>query len=545
MLKVINVIYNTMDVIHEVTKDSNFKGPNEYKINRHLSLKLENDRTIVYVNGKRFRNCKYLLLNFNEETNDNFGGIDSIDEVAEILNHDLHGNFTKNSKISPKEEFWGHCSNLQAWAENDYDSRLLHSNLSFPLLKRLAKEGDPQAKRVFKEEIVKRIESEYQNVVHYLIKEGYLEHLEREELVYLKNSIKNFEITKIIGKFFFNKELFDFSALFLERTLKLHPSDKESQELLREIYETDEEKIARYLKILEKDPNRKKLKAKLIELYNERKEFNSALNILDSDIATEYTRETHELIKAIKQIENESESEQLELWNRVCTKLIQIIIIHSNPVLSRYIYNPRERTYRVKVLSKEVVYFSKKALEIKPSNLKFKEHLGKIFYLLERYDEAINIYEQLIESNSHNRDYKFKLGKLYIKIKKYGKAINVLKEFEWDTIKSLNFENIFKREEYKFYLFSFWKAIGSFFYQEENYYKASEIFRDLLDFNTESFFLRTVQEVSVLNRLIKCYRKTNQIDQIYELMDMELSEYGQKNDFPTNYTKLIKKYSQE
>ena len=534
-----------MDVIHELTKDSKFKGPNEYKINKYLSLKLENDRTIVYVNGKRFRNCKYLLLNFNEETNEKFGGIDSIDEVAEILNHDLHGNFTKSSKISPKEEFWGHCSNLQAWAENEYDSRLLHSNLSFPLLRRLAKEGDPQAKRVFKEEIVKRIESEYQNVVHYLINEGYLGHLEKEELVYLKNSLKNFEITKIIGKFFFNKELFEFSALFLERTLELHPSDKECQELLREIYETDEEKIARYLKILKKDPKRKKLKAKLIELYNKRQEFNRALDILDSDIATDYTKQTYELIKAIKQIENESISEQLELWNRVCTKLIQIIIIHSNPVLSRYIYNPRKRTHRVRVLSKEVVYFSKKALEIKPSNLKFKEHLGEIFYLLERYDEAIKIYEQLIKSNSNNRDYKFKLGKLYIKIKKYGKAINILKEFEWDTIKSLNFENIFKREEYKFYLFSFWKAIGNFFYQEENYHKASEVFRDLLDFNTESFFLRTVQEVSVLNRLIKCYRKTNQIDQIYELMDMELSEYGRKNDFPNNYMELIKKYSQE
>jgi len=532
-----------MDVIHEVSKDSNFKGPKEYRVNKYLTLKLENERTIVYVNGKRFRNCKYLLLNFNEKINNQARGINSIDEVAEMLNHDLHGNFTKSSKISPKEEFWGHCSNLQAWAENDYDSRLLHSNLSFPLLKRLTKVGDPQAKRVFKEEIVKRIESEYLNVVHYLIKEGYLVHLEKEELLYLKNSLKNFEITKIMGKFFFNKELFEFAAIFLERTLELNPSDEECQELLREIYETDEEKIARYLKILKKDPNRKKLKAKLIVLYYKSQEFNKALDILDSDIATEYTKETHELIKEIKEIEKENISEQLELWSRVCTKLIQIIIIHSNPVLSRYIYNPRESTHRVKVLSKEVVYFSKKALEIKPSNLKFKEHLGEIFYLLERYDEAIQIYVELIQSTPHKREYKFQLGKLYIKIKKYGKAIDILKDFEWDTIKSLNFENIFKREEYKFYLFSFWKTIGNFFYQEENYYKASEVFRDLLDFNTESFFLRTVQEVSVLNRLIKCYRKTNQIHRIYELMDMELSEYGRKNDFPNNYTKLIKKYS--
>ena len=35
--------------------------------------------------------------------------------------------------ITPKQEFWAHCSNLQTWNENYYDTRLIHTNLAFPL----------------------------------------------------------------------------------------------------------------------------------------------------------------------------------------------------------------------------------------------------------------------------------------------------------------------------------------------------------------------------------------------------------------------------
>ena len=39
---------------------------------------------------------------------------------------------------------------------------------AFPLLKQLTDVGDPLAKRVFKEEIVKRIESNYEPVINFL-----------------------------------------------------------------------------------------------------------------------------------------------------------------------------------------------------------------------------------------------------------------------------------------------------------------------------------------------------------------------------------------
>ena len=84
--------------------------------------------------------------------------------------------------------------NLQVWNENKYDSRILHSNLAFPLLRALVKLGDPLAKKVIKEEIAQRLASGYPSVVKYLINQGYLEYLNEEELDTLlddRNFIKN------------------------------------------------------------------------------------------------------------------------------------------------------------------------------------------------------------------------------------------------------------------------------------------------------------------------------------------------------------------
>ncbi len=84
--------------------------------------------------------------------------------------------------ISPEIEFWAHCSNLQAWVENEYDATLLHSNIAFPLLKKLGEVGDLKAKKIFKEQIAKRFISGFFPTMLYLLKEGYLEYLCGEEV---------------------------------------------------------------------------------------------------------------------------------------------------------------------------------------------------------------------------------------------------------------------------------------------------------------------------------------------------------------------------
>jgi hypothetical protein len=169
----------------------------EFTINELLVLKLEGGRTNIYIGGKYFFNCKRLLLNIPKKDVHLYDEIDSIDEAAEIYDHSIYeGEVLREGGedpevdmefeerlISPLEEFWAHCSNLQAWAEYDYDTRLLSSNLAFPILKALTDKGDPNATVRFKEEIVNRLSGDYQPVKEYIFVENYQFYLTNEELL--------------------------------------------------------------------------------------------------------------------------------------------------------------------------------------------------------------------------------------------------------------------------------------------------------------------------------------------------------------------------
>ena len=159
---------------------------NDYKVNDYITLKFEDGNTIIYVNGERFRQCKYLLLNIPVEHESLTDDIQSIDEAAEYLDESLKYRADLEEDvypidISPEVGFWAHCSNLQAWSENDYNTKILHSNLAFPLLKQLIKAGDKKASKAFKEEIAFRLESGYLPTIKYLWNEGFIKYLLREE----------------------------------------------------------------------------------------------------------------------------------------------------------------------------------------------------------------------------------------------------------------------------------------------------------------------------------------------------------------------------
>ena len=169
----------------------------KFRVNQYIELKLEGERTQIYVNGVKFRQCKFLLLEFPVEKISNLDDIGSIDEAVERFknNEKRWVVYNHHTKIIPSGvEFFGHCSNIQAWAENDYDTRILHSNISFPLLKKLTDVGDPVAKKVFRNEIAKRFSSGSLSVMLYLIEEGYLNYYNDEELKFL---LKDFNFNKI------------------------------------------------------------------------------------------------------------------------------------------------------------------------------------------------------------------------------------------------------------------------------------------------------------------------------------------------------------
>jgi len=169
----------------------------EFKINPYIKLRLEGGKTNIYVKNRIFQQCMYLLLNLRVDQIENYEEIDSIDEAAESLDRTMESD---HGIISPEEEFMGHCSNLQVWAENGYDTRILHRNLAFPLLKRLTEVGDPLAKKVFKEEIAIRLGSKHPTVITFLTQNGYLKYLDSEELEAIFDEISSTVLSGIISE---------------------------------------------------------------------------------------------------------------------------------------------------------------------------------------------------------------------------------------------------------------------------------------------------------------------------------------------------------
>ncbi|MFX0167671.1 MAG: DNRLRE domain-containing protein [Candidatus Hodarchaeota archaeon] len=165
----------------------------EKEINQYITLKLEHGRTYIYVNGKRFIQCIRLVLKIAKNDIPLYDEVDSIDEAAKLYSNHIYQNtivrgpmaapvLNQSHDITPEQEFWGHCSNIQAWVEHDYDTRILMRNISFPLLRELVKAGDPKAKKVFKEEIALRLESGFPSVIQYLLNQGYLGYFTSSEL---------------------------------------------------------------------------------------------------------------------------------------------------------------------------------------------------------------------------------------------------------------------------------------------------------------------------------------------------------------------------
>ncbi len=181
----------------------------EFKVNEFITLKLENGKSNIYINGELFNQCKYILTRKKVDELEALLEIESVDELSQNLDHSLEIIELDKIDIPLETRFWVHCSNLQVWCENNYDTKLLHRNLAFPLLKRLVEVGDPLAQKLFQEEIAKRIECGNLTVINYLILEGYLKNLPKEHLDFLEKNSKILEkmVSKIVEKPNFKKNI--------------------------------------------------------------------------------------------------------------------------------------------------------------------------------------------------------------------------------------------------------------------------------------------------------------------------------------------------
>ena len=253
----------------------------EFKIDEFITLKLENGKTNIYVEEKLFKQCKFLLLHIPVKNIDELDEMETVDEVAGRLNQSLEHEGNNLENISPEVEFWAHSSNLQTWVENNYNTKLLHRNLAFSLLKKLSDSGVRRARQVFKEEIIKRFESGFLPVVQYLILQGYLNYLNEEELNVLfenydlplfnllykeiraTNGNQLYKLIRLFNKLSsFYPKIFESVAIFLKKKKKENVISEKVVEIFKESYVENKNKFISiemqkfYLNILShyKDP---------------------------------------------------------------------------------------------------------------------------------------------------------------------------------------------------------------------------------------------------------------------------------------------------
>ncbi|MBN1801844.1 MAG: hypothetical protein JW891_10080 [Candidatus Lokiarchaeota archaeon] len=163
-------------------KEKTYPEEKEFRISEHIVLKFIKGQTVIFINDEPFHQCKYLLLNLTQKDFIEFDDVDSIDEAFKIYNKMEKKHEHDHDLIDPESEFMGHCSNLQAWYEHDYDLRILHSSLSIPLLKKIAFLGDKKAIMRLKESIATRIASRNFNTIVFYLNEKYLKLFSNEEL---------------------------------------------------------------------------------------------------------------------------------------------------------------------------------------------------------------------------------------------------------------------------------------------------------------------------------------------------------------------------
>lgn len=88
---------------------------------------------------------------------------------------------------------------MQVGVEQDYNTNLLHSNLAIWLLKKLNDVGDSPARKVLKDEVIKRIKNGYISTIIYLTLSKFLDIFSQEEFETLIEDIK-----KNTSYYFFN-----------------------------------------------------------------------------------------------------------------------------------------------------------------------------------------------------------------------------------------------------------------------------------------------------------------------------------------------------
>jgi len=178
--------YSLPGVVNETGPD--YTRPLMVQVNKFLEVVYDEQasRARVIVDGKPFLHCSFIVADIASTNHD----IQSIDDLAQYQDARILEGRNVREYLTPAEEVFAHASNLQAWAEYGYDTRLLHSNIAFPLLKELASAGDDIAARVLPAEVDARLRDGNTDTRNFII-EQYGEMLNNDSIKFLANDVVN------------------------------------------------------------------------------------------------------------------------------------------------------------------------------------------------------------------------------------------------------------------------------------------------------------------------------------------------------------------
>jgi hypothetical protein len=128
----------------------NQKISNFFPITTHLGVgieEFETRRVVALVDDRVVATCRYALILTKGEDTAEFTNMDELIEKRAMKEFEARQYLAKED-WTIEQEVQVHASNLQAWAENDYDPCLLDSKIAKPLLRELCK-VDESAKRRF------------------------------------------------------------------------------------------------------------------------------------------------------------------------------------------------------------------------------------------------------------------------------------------------------------------------------------------------------------------------------------------------------------
>lgn len=407
----------------------------EFKINEYITLRLERNQTVIYIKNERFNQCKKILF-INPQNNEKQKFIDSIDEAIETLSSTPPIDYSsRDFYITPEMEFRAHCSNLQAWAENDYDTRLLHSNLAFPLLKKLVELGDMKAFNVFKEEIARRFLSGFPPVLQFLLNQGYLDHLNKEESEVLMDEfekiledsnsvlhdVKNSSILTSLADYYLKRGMYYNVVKSIKYASKEYPLNKKTLNQLGEAYMF----LGKYNKAIgilkqctEIMPFDPKPFLELAFIYDEICEYNSAIEMCERVLKHQYDSKVAWSKLGDIYVHNNEFDKAIEACN------VALNIDDQNPIP----WCTLGCAYFYKGKYERAIDLIQNSMELDPKYVEGWKNLGDVYCAINDFDKAIDAYRTLTIFRPTNIIAWYSLAEIYFKMEIYNESLKACKK---------------------------------------------------------------------------------------------------------------------